>query len=161
MSDSKGINLRELIREVAADMPGDATPRDIAEKVDGQLTVQDRKALFLDILTPAVADVLRESRRHAFAGRNAAPPGPVTSAKLVQRRSWWSAMCGSRVHVGGGAWKQVGACTVEDLQFCIEERQTQIVQLQGQIVNFTALLDALERRGVGTVAELDETDVAA
>lgn len=158
MSDKKPINLRELIRDVAADMPGDATPRDIAEKVDGQLSAQDRKAIFVDALASIVASSLRWERRSAFAGRKAAP---AKSAKLVQRRSWWEAMCESRVHVGNGEWKQLGSCTAEDLQFCVEERQQQIASLQGQIVNFTALLDALERTGVATVSELTETDVAA
>jgi len=158
MSDKKDINLRELIRAVAADMPGDANPSDIAEKVDGQLSTQDRKSLFVSLLSYEVASVLRVERRHAFAGRT---PPPAKSAKLTQRRSWWESMCESRVHVGRGEWKQLGSCTVDDLQFCIDERRQQIAQLNGQIVNFTALLDALELRGVETVSELDEGDVAA
>ena len=162
MSDKKGINLRELIREVAADMSDESTPHDIAIKVAESVPMNQVKALFVESLGEIVRRVVGFDRQASLT--NVVKGGtstPAKSAKLKQRRSWWEAMCESRVHIGKGEWKLIGSCTVDDLQFCIDERQQQIAQLNGQIVNFTALLDALERTGVETVSELAEGDVAA
>lgn len=144
--------LNALIREVAEDNP-DADPREIAEKV-AKLTEPEKVVQFYaECLVQQVLVVLGQDRRTALGG-HAKGKGRNTSSKLQDRRQWWSDLLGSRVHIGDSNWKQLGACTVDDLQFCINERAQLIVANQNQMNNFKRLQQLMTKHGAKTVSDL-------
>ena len=149
------VSFPSAIREVLAEMPSDATPEDVADKIAGQLSPQDRKRVFMELLVPFVADVMRRERNAALSGRGCSS----RSGKVSQRRSWWERVLVTRVCVGGGEWKTLGTCTVEDLEFCIAERAEQVAQLQARIVWFERVAKEMEVAGVAMLGELDESVV--
>lgn len=149
--DVSAVSFQSVIREVLAEMPSDATPEDVADKIAGQLSPQDRRRLFMELLVPFVADVIRRQRNSVLSGRGCSS----RSAKVSQRRSWWDRVLATRVCVGAGEWKTLGTCTVTDLAFCIAERAVQAAQLQARIAWFERVAAEMVSAGVATVAELD------
>lgn len=152
MSDTP--ELRELVRQVAADHPH-ADPREIARHV-AKLTPADTvMSFYADALVPIVREVLIGQRTTALSAAlsPSKPDAPAKSAKLAQRRDWWAEMLGSRVHTDDG-WKVLGDCTSDDLRYCIRERQTDIARVQAQIVHFETLLGLMDAHHVAYVREL-------
>jgi hypothetical protein len=149
--------LNSLIREVATDHPG-ADPREIAQHV-AKLTEKDvLTEFYAEALVPGVRAILSAERNHLLDG----PPAsePVTkgkrrpSPKVDSIRNWWAELLAARVHVGDSHWKTLGTCTVDDLQFCVDERQQLIVRIETQAQNYQKLITLMVKHGARTVADL-------
>lgn len=144
--------LNAIIREVAEEHPDD-DPREIAEKV-AKLTPPDKVMdFYTEGLVQQVLVILGQDRRNAFH-KPVTGKGRNTSSKLHDRREWWPELCAQRVHIGNSEWKQLGGCTVDDLQFCINERAQLIVANQNQMNNFKHLQKLLVKHGAQTVSDL-------
>lgn len=147
-------DLYQLIRDVSGTLPDAATPADIAQAVIDKAGDDLAKQFLLELITAMVGDVLRLDRRAGLnAGRHSG------SKKVARRRDWWARTLQTRVAVGGGQWKRLGECTVDDLRHCILERQLLITQIEGQISNYGGLIASMEKHGVAVVGELTEDQV--
>lgn len=148
--------LNSLIREVATDHPG-ADPREIAQHV-AKLTDEDVLVdFYAEALVSGVRAILSAERNHLLDGPPA--PEPVkgarrTSPKVDSIRNWWAELLAARVHVGDSNWKTLGACTVDDLQFCVDERKQLIARIETQAQNYQKLITLMVKHGVRTVADL-------
>lgn len=139
--------LDALVREVAADHP-DSNPRELAGFVAKLTPQEDLIAFYADALVDRVRHILGDERRGSMV------EGSNRSPKLEQRRDWWREMLVSRVHVGGGNWKQIGECTIDDLTACITERQQNVERLGVQIENFKRLAKLMASKGARIVSDL-------
>lgn len=144
--------LAVLIGEVIAEH-ADAHPHKIARLVAECTSPDDVHDFYVQALERMVTDMVRKSRNSALAS----PQG--RSPKVEQRRSWWARILRERVHVGESKWKPLGECTVGDLDFCIEERHSQIEALQTQIGKYDTIRAAMLTHGATTVADLPEDAV--
>lgn len=148
--------LNQAIRDVAASMGGDASPREIASAVVDKLGADALVVFLVDLVADRVLEVLR-GQRNAALGRGQGASG--RSPKLERRARWWQQMLAAKVHVGGGEWKPLGDCTVDDLRVCVTERKEQIRQTQVQINNYLHLIERMEKHKAKTVAGLDPQQV--
>lgn len=148
--------LNSLIREVAADHPG-AGPREIAQHV-AKLTEKNVLAdFYAEALVPGVRAILSSERNHLLDGPPASEPVKGKrrpSPKVDGIRNWWSDLLAARVHVGDSQWKTLGSCTVDDLQFCVDERKQLIVRIETQTQNYQKLIALMVKHGARTVADL-------
>lgn len=142
-------SLTTLIRSVADEYP-DAHPHKIARLVAERTDSADLQEFYAAALEPLVVDRLRQDRNATLNSKQG------RSAKVERRRSWWARVLRERVHVGESKWKPLGDCTVDDLDFCIDERRHQIGALMGQIAKYETIRDAMLVHGADVVAELPE-----
>lgn len=151
--------LNQLIRDVVASADADATPLGLAEAVVEKAGEDLLSAVVIDLVADQVQCVLRADRRAALNRRPGGPrPGSV-SPKLERRRDWWARTLDTRVCVGEGTWRRLGDCTVEDLQYCISERETLIGQVRNQIDNYAAIIAAMRKYKVRRVSDLTAEQV--
>jgi hypothetical protein len=141
-------SLTALIREVVSENP-EAPARKLASIVAERTNADDLRDFYATAIEPMVTDQIRRDRNNTLNSKKG------RSAKLEQRRSWWERVCAQRVNVGD-AWKALGDCDSDDLEFCISERRGQVGALLGQIAKYEVIRDALALHGVRTVAELPE-----
>lgn len=141
--------LRALVRQTVSDYP-EADPREIARHV-AKLTPDDQlRAFYREALADLCGHMIGENRRQSFESgkqRN-------VSRKVNQRRSWWSDVLASMIHVGSSHWKPLRDCTSKDIVFAIDERAQQIAGIGAQIKNFQHLLKLLKQNKVDTVGQL-------
>ena len=141
--------LTALIRSVADENP-DAHPHKIARLVAERTDPEELHGFYVVALDGLVADRIRCDRNATLNSRDCRSP------KVERRRNWWARTLRERVHVGGSQWKPLGDCTVDDLDFCIDERRQQIGALMGQIAKYETIRDALLAHGADVVAALPE-----
>lgn len=149
MSTHDHTSLHATIREVARTEDLD-DPRAIAEKVAANTSNDVIREHYITALTSTVRDVLRAERADAF---NMKPAKPARSAKLKQRRSWWSDFIAARVAVAG-EWKKLGDCSGADLATIEYERRENAARSIAVAEQYALLRDLLESHGVATVAAL-------
>lgn len=146
------ISLRDLIRKVAADHPGES-PTLIAHYVAKKTPHALIEEFYTQALRGVVNEVLGYSRRssmdRALSGAAAAP----VSAKLAERRRYFSSMMEESVR-GREGWKLLGDCTIDDLKFCIEDRLALIDRTQGQIDYYSRIICLMEQHRVGVARDL-------
>lgn len=147
-------DLRALIREVAADHPH-AAPSEIARHVAKLTPADDLIDFYSEALTQICTQLLGHDRRQLMDGPCDDTTGSKSpnSSKLRERRTWWANLLASRVPVGE-EWKQLGDCTVDDLQFCIDERRAHIAGVEKQINNFEHLIHLMEANGAQIARDL-------
>lgn len=143
--------LRSLVREVAAEHPH-ADPREIARYVAKLTEEEDLQNFYAEALVDVVSQILGAQRRDAMDQKPEKQNNK--SPKLEQRRNWWKDLLAARVHVGKSEWKVLANCTVDDLQFCINERAAHIAGVQAQIENFKTLAALMVKNGARTVSDL-------
>ena len=141
--------LNSLIREVASEFP-DAHPHKLAKLVAERTEPELMFDFYVVALERLVADRIRLDRNATMNS------GKSRSPKLEERRTWWARMLAERVHVGDSKWKPLGDCTVDDIDFCISERNDQVGALLGQIAKFETIRDAMLSHSVVTAAELPD-----
>lgn len=141
--------LNALIRVVAAEHP-QSDIRELARFVAKMTPQESVMGFYTEALVGLVGEVIGQERRDAFNG----PERKGRSAKLDDRRSWWKELLASRVHVGGGEWLCIADCTGAELDFCIEERRSQIAGFERQITNFERLISLMVKHGAKTVKDL-------
>lgn len=141
------MTLIALVRTVMAEFP-DATPHKLAQLVAERTDPVDLCNFYATALESYVADRVRLSRNTTLNSKQG------RSAKQEQRREWWAQMLVEKVHIGSGVWKPLGQCGVDDLDFCIAEREQQISKLSSQIQKYQMIRDAVVSHGVDTVADL-------
>lgn len=141
--------LSDLIRDVTAEHPN-SHPHKLARLVAERTDETDLFEFYVTALERLVSDQIRSSRNatlNSSKGR---------SAKLEERRSWWSRVLRERIYVGDSTYKILADCTTADLTFCITERRDQIGALEGQIVKYQAIIAAMDAHGVITAGELPD-----
>ena len=148
--------LRTLVRQVAAQMPDDASPLDIAVAVVASTPDEQIRLFYQDAAVEIVRDIVNQSRQRALSN-----VGGGGSAKLRQRRDWWQNLLAQRAHVGRGEWKALGDCTVEDLQFCVHERGEQIAAIRSQMVHYETLIEQMKAHGAKVLSDLSREQVEA
>lgn len=114
----------------------------------------------LDGAAPPTSSARRAGtpRRIPLPGRPIAAPAtrrprPMRPAPTEPRSAWRDMLAGT-VHIGAGTQKALGACTIDDLLFCIKERDTGVGQLEEQIRHLRHLITLMQRNHVDTVAEI-------
>lgn len=142
-------SLTALIREVSAEH-ANAHPHKIARLVAERTEPDDVQDFYITALERMVADIIRADRNHTMNSKAGRSP------KVEQRRNWWARMLSERVSVGDSTWKPLGQCTVDDLDFCITERHSQIAALHTQIGKYEVIRDAMITHGCETAADLPE-----
>lgn len=146
--------LRELMRSAAQP---NMTPIELAHQAAKQIPPQDIPDLLGDLLVPIARDVLRDITPPPDKPAPHAQPTPrPPSPKLEQRRNWWNDMLANRVHIGNGAQKVLADCTIDDLTFCIKERESTIEKLDTQLRNYRQLINLMLKHGAYTVSGLPE-----
>ena len=151
-------DLNSLIRQVADQHPDVAEPRELARLVASATHVDDVYEFYEESLIGTVRVLIGHRRQAAMTNALSCDmprTAPPKSAKLQQRRSWWQQMLTERVHVNG-AWKVLGDLTINDLRWCVHERQVNIGRIQKQLDNYSTLIAMMQRYGVATVNELPE-----
>lgn len=141
--------LSELIKAVSAEFP-DSHPHKLARLVAERTQPEDMFEFYVAALERLVSDQIRSSRNATLNSKQSRSP------KREERKSYWARFLAVRVCVGDSRYKVMADCTVEDLTACISERVDQIGALQGQIVKYEAIRDAVVAHGVATVGELPE-----
>lgn len=154
--------LRSLIRKHAAALP-DADPREIAKHVAADTRRADLPGFFEEVLSGYVAGFLRGSRNSMLdkVGEPWTPSPPSSkprpanaSPKLRDIRDGFARLCSERVHIGHSQWKTLGECGLAELNFCIAEREQEIIGVQAQIENYLRLVALLKKHKVKTIAQL-------
>lgn len=145
-------NLTTLINTVIHEHP-QAHAHKIATLVAERVEPEHLLDYLIAALEPMVADRIRLSRNSTMNSKKSRSP------KTEERRNWWQRLLREKVHIGDCTWKPLGDCTIENLEYCISERQDQIGAIMGQIAKFEAIADAMRVHGVVTVAELPDTAV--
>jgi len=145
-------NLAALINTVITENP-DEHPHKLALLVAQATDKDDVFEFYVTALGPMVADRIRLNRNHTMNAKQG------RSAKIEERRTWWQRVLLERVHVGKSTYKPIAACTVDDLTYCISERQDQIGALQGQIDKFQTIVNAMIAANVETAGDLPEGSV--
>jgi len=143
------VSLISLVRSVIAKHPA-AHPHKVAQLVAEATEADDLHSYYVTALERIVADQVRFDRNATLNSKQR------KSSKLDRRQSWWARVLRERVYVGESTWKPLGDCTVDDLDFCITERQTQIGALQGQIIKYEAIRDAMLANNADTAGDLPE-----
>lgn len=141
--------LYALVREVAASHVG-AHPHKLARLVAEATDPSDMLDFYVAALEKVVADMIRTGRNATMNNKQG------RSAKLADRVSWWQRMLREQVSVGGGVWKLLGDCTIDDLFYCISERRDQIAAIECQIVKYETIAAAMREHGVDTVGQLPD-----
>lgn len=145
--------LNQLIRDVAESAADDAGPVEIAQAAIDKAGDELAGQFLLDLVSALVPTILGAQRRGAMGGNGGRSP------KLERRRSWWARALQSRVAVGGGEWKRLGDCTVDDLRSCIADRESFISSVRGQIEGYEKLIAAMQEHAADTVGELTAEQV--
>lgn len=150
-------DIRDIIR-AAAEEQGAEIDLDVLATAVAERTPKNRLMEFYTYaLRQLVADVIRADRQmnldNAMKDR-AAPPPSNRSPKLKDRRDWWAEMLASHVHLGNSLYKALGDCTIDDLEFCVDERELNIRRIQGQVQNYRQLIQLMVKHGARTVAGL-------
>ena len=147
IKDSPASSLSELIWGIVngSDL---SDPREIAEAVAAATPEDAIRVHYAAALVGEIRRVLGGQRNNAMT--NALHP---TSAKLAQRRDWWTEMLNSRVHVDG-SWLTLGECGREQLRFAANERRADAARELQRAESFDLLITLLRKHKVATVADL-------
>lgn len=148
------MGLNELIKQAAQDYET-ADPRELAQFVAKATPAKQLRDLFAE----AIVD---DCRHYLMGQRNLALTAARQSnhsARLSRQRDWWANFLAARHHVGHGAWKTLGDCTVKDLQSAIDERKTNIARIQEYIDIYELLIPMMEARKVTHVRDLPRDTV--
>jgi hypothetical protein len=151
--------LGELIREVAATMPSEATPHEIALAVIDKAGDELARSYLLELVTATVYTKLAQSRNAALNASRTPTAPSKPSAKQARVRDWWTGFLAERVPVGDKNWKQISDCTVEDLQVLIDYRVRDVVSIQARIADYQKIIDAMRRHNATTAGELTADQV--
>jgi hypothetical protein len=141
----------------------------LADAVLAELVTEDMlRAAARQMLPQYVADMLRDSRNRTISGRpsvsedtpaakvSGRPPG--WSAKVSGIREWHKQFLAELLHTESG-WRQIGACTADDLMFAAGARRVHAAKELHRAAQFEALAARLTDAGVETVADLPESVV--
>ncbi len=110
--------LRRLVRDVLTESD-EADPGTLADAVLARIPKAQVRQALAQTLRLYVRQVISETR----TGSNAPLPAPMGSAKVAAIRDGWQRRLHDRVHVGGGEWKLLAACTYDDLLAAAGERR--------------------------------------
>lgn len=143
------LTLTALIREIAEANP-ECHPHKIARLVAERTEPDDLFEFYVSALERLVSDRIRVDRNKTLNS------GKGRSAKLEERRSWWARFLSERVYVGEHRYKLMAECTIDDLTYCIKEREDQIGALRGQIAKYETIIAAMAVHGAGCVGDLPE-----
>lgn len=162
MSDD--FNLRSLVRDVLASTD-EADPGVIGGMVIAKIDAADRDAALTQSMRLFVRQIISETRiGNAPAEVGNVHPinrGASTSLKVAAIREGWQRRLRDRVHVGGSEWKQLGACTYDDLQAAANERQQLAERNSAWARHYRALASAVLEADVETVRDLPTNVQAA
>lgn len=154
--DAKLSELRNLIRQVAADNP-DAPPADLVELVIAATPPKQVLDYYRTAVRNDVFDVLRLDRNTALVAASTGRPArrPSPSWKVAHTRSWWQEMLDGWYKTADGQ-KRYGDCTVIDLDYIIKERRSHISDVEYHIRIHERHRDQMISLGVDRVRDLPE-----
>ena len=149
------MSLHELIARVAAET-GVSDPRELAQHVATEVPSNKIRNMFAEA-------IIDDCRHHLMGRRNKALNAPRRSGgvshKQQQCRDWWADICAESVHVGGGKYIPVGKCTVNDLDYLIEERETTIERIQKHVNEYKTMRSLMVKHKVIHVEDLPRNAV--
>jgi hypothetical protein len=149
--------LRALI-QATAELHPDAGAAELALYVAQNTPAVDVRAFYRDLLENACRTVINKRRndgRTPAPRQRRKPRTPSPSPKLEERRSWWRDMLASPMHVRGDQ-KALADCTIDDLRFCMKDRDAAIGRIEEQMSNLRHLIALMTKHGACTVKELPE-----
>lgn len=154
-----GSALNDLIRLVSDQMPN-AQPAAIARVVAERAPKAMLRDWLRELLHERVTMLWRFDRNTPtddviIIGDREKPP--VTTSKKVKRRAQaWAEFCRQQYHIDG-VWKPLGECTIDDLLFCIAERQELIDRTQAKIKHLDTIIGLMRQHRAAKVADLPMT----
>ena len=152
---TEAFNLRHAIRDYLAGSD-EMDPNRIADAVMKQIPRSAYGRVIRELLRGAVVDEMGEQRRRAMSSK----PSPVTPGR--SRFHGWKARQGDQwlkalrapVKVGDSAFKALGECTADDLDYAARHRYDLASANRVQARKFEAYRDAVVENGVTTFGEL-------
>lgn len=143
--------LNDLIRQVASESNA-IDPRKLAEDVASAAPSRQLRELLAEAVVDDCNSYLLATRNRAVGAR------PIrrtnTSARLARQRDWWAEFLSASVHIGNGARKALGDCTLSDLQQMINERIACIAGIQTFIDQYETLAGLMRKHKTTHVRDL-------
>lgn len=152
------VSLGQLIRDVSEHMDADARPEEIAQAVIDKAGDDLASVFLLELVTEAVRNTLSGQRRGALS-QGGSSDGGTFSHKQARVRDWWQRALNTRYPVGGGNWKLLRDCTVDDLLHCIAEREAMIERTRAQIDKLNGIVTAMREHNAATAGDLSAEQV--
>jgi hypothetical protein len=156
-SSSDQPSVQDLINE-AIDADPTASPGELAELVIGALDPSQYAAALRRTLPQLARNALATYRAQTLA-----PTPSGSSAKRLALQGYAMTLAqraqaarGVQLHVGGGAYKQLGECTDRDLLFVVLSRKRAANLLEERAYRYEQLRLAMQDAGAATVAQLDD-----
>lgn len=132
-------------------------PREIAEKLIGDIPSRQLRAALAEVL-PQYVRVLMTNDRRSDPGRHSQPGSQTRSAPGSER---WRAAAGvlASRFCPAGEWKPLRDCTRDDVLALVAERRDLAAKNAAVADQFERLHQLMSDRGVSTVGELAEAEV--
>jgi len=153
--------LRQLVRDTA-DHSSRIDPSTVAASIISSLPAKDKAILFDQMLEGLVRDVYRGMRSEEHGKDTGVKKGQATSRSKRVARDWYAKWLAQPLHVGPTSqhYKKIGACTIEDLQYAIEERRTNAARVHAAADHYEDLAELIALHGATTVADLSRDAIA-
>lgn len=151
------LTLENLIKTQIAAHPS-AGAEELAMYVAQATPVEDVKTFYARLLVSACRSAIGQHRAtpNKPQSQPQGRPNPTPSPKLRERRNWWAEMLRNEMRLAGGVAKPLGDCTIDDLRYCIKERDQAIGRIEDQISNLKQLIILMSQHQARTVRELPE-----
>ncbi len=144
-------NLRQTVRDTL-DATAEADPGVIAGLVVAKISKADRDAALSQAMRLFVRQVITEERNNHRP--NSSVVTPIRSRKVAAIRDSWARRLNDRVHVGGSEWKQLRACSYDDLTAAASERQEMADRNAATAREYRAMASAVLDADVDTFGDL-------
>lgn len=145
--------IRDMMRRYPSEYPAG-----LAKRLADEMTGDEMRPFFVDLVVERCKDVARfdgnQIKNHVLGNRADGRPANW-SPKFENRPSAWREMLDARENIDG-EWKRLGECTRAELASKVEQRRTQIRQLENQVGNYTFLVELLDRFRVDVADQIPE-----
>ena len=146
-------NLRQTVRDTL-DATTEADPGIIAGLVVAKISKADRDAALSQAMRLFVRQVITEERNNHRPNSSVVTPIRHRSSKVAAIRDSWARRLNDRVHVGGSEWKQLRACSYDDLTAAASERQQMADRNAATAREYRAMASAVLDADVDTFGDL-------
>lgn len=143
-------SIHKLVKEALKD-PSLNSPKDVTQYLRYRLTPEQLEQILDKILYEAVQNAMGNLR--AEIRRRASVPGISKWAQVADD------MLSSRVHIGGGIWKQIRDLTLADVETVSADRYRQAKEIHQEGDRYSMLAKAMKRTKVETVGALDSEEI--
>lgn len=152
------VNHRAIIREVLEETD-ETDPAEVAKMVVERIDRRRYKAVLTVLMRAEVRDVYSSMRTGRIESgekeRQREPSRPAApSSKVKGIREAWKAHLRDRLHVAPGTYKQLVACTYDDLMYAAKERREQAYSFRAWAGIYEAWAKELREHKAETFGDL-------